>query len=144
MDQSGKRRHRTVKTQKAAKDFAASSRVEVNDGTHVADSASVTVGEAGDLWINSSQGLERTSLEQYQQHLRLQIAPFIGRTKLSRLSAPVVRAFADRLQEEGRSNTLVKYVIRGLGSLLSDAQERGLIVRNPVYELRVRRKGRHA
>jgi integrase len=59
------------------------------------------------------------------------------------LNAPRIRAFADRLREEDRSNTMVKYIIRSLGNLLSDAQERGLIVRNPVHELRVRRKGRN-
>jgi integrase len=145
IDQSGKRRHRTFKTQKAAKDFAASSRIEVNEGTHVADSASVTVAQAGDLWLKSAQGesLERTTLEQYQQHLRLHIIPFLGRTKLSKLNAPLIRAFADRLRDEGRSGTMVKYIIRSLGGLLSDAQERGLIVRNLVHELRVRRKGRN-
>ena len=37
---------------------------------------------------------------------------------------------------------MVKYVVRSLGALLADAQERGLIVRNPVRELRRRhRKG---
>jgi len=146
VDQSGTRRHKTFRTQKAAKDFEASSRIEVKEGTHVADSASVTVGQAGELWITTAeaQGLERTTLEQYQQHLRLHIMPFIGRTKLSKLNAPLIRAFADRLQEEGRSSTMVKYIIRSLGGLLSDAQERGLIIRNPVHELRVRRKGRRA
>ncbi|MGC1750675.1 MAG: site-specific integrase, partial [Pseudolabrys sp.] len=79
-------------------------------------------------------------LEQYQQHLRLHIVPFMGRTKLSKLTAPAVRAFADKLREEGRSGTMVKYIIRSLGGLLSDAQERGLIVRNPVIELRGRRR----
>ena len=66
VDQGGKRRHKTFKTQKAAKDFAASSKVEVKEGTHVANSASVTVIEAGDLWIKSAEamGLERTTLEQ--------------------------------------------------------------------------------
>lgn len=105
----------------------------------------MTVGQAGDLWIKSAEAmaLEQTTLEQYRQHLRLHIVPFIGRTKLSKLNAPLIRAFADRLQEEGRSSTMAKYIIRSLGGLLSDAQERGLIVRNPVHELRVRRKGRN-
>ena len=104
----------------------------------------MTIAEAGDFWIKSAEAedLERTTLEQYQQHLRLHILPFIGRTKLSKLNAPMVRAFADRLREEGRSGTLVKYVIRSLGGVLSDAQERGFIVRNPVHELRVRRRGK--
>jgi integrase len=36
---------------------------------------------------------------------------------------------------------MVKYVLRSLGALLADAQERGLIVRNPARELRARRRG---
>ena len=35
---------------------------------------------------------------------------------------------------------MVRYVTRSLGALLADAQERGLIVRNPVRELRRRRR----
>ncbi len=37
---------------------------------------------------------------------------------------------------------MVKYVVRSLGALLADAQERGLIVRNPVRELRRHRRRR--
>jgi len=66
--------------------------------------------------------------------------PFIGTTKLSKLTAPVVRAFTDKLLENGRSPTLTKYIKRSLGSLLADAQERGLAIRNPVHEVRHKRK----
>ena len=147
VDQQGRRILKTFDKKKDADTFAASSRVEVIEGTHVADSASVTVAEAGDLWIKSAEGsdppLERTTIEQYQQHLRLHILPFLGRTKLSKLNGPAVRAFSDRLRTEGRSGTMARYAIRSLGSLLSDAQERGLINRNPVHDLRSRRKGRN-
>jgi integrase len=147
-DQHGHRVLKTYPTKKAADDFAASCRVEVREGTHVADSASVTVKEAGELWLESAEAadLERTTLEQYRQHLRLHIEPLIGRTKLSQLNAPTVRAFEDRLRKgsenkEKCSPTMVKYLVRSLGALLADAQERGMIVRNPVRELRHRRKG---
>lgn len=147
VDQQGRRILKTFDKKKDADTFAASSRVEVIEGTHVADSASVTVSEAGDLWIKSAEAsdppLERTTIEQYQQHLRLHILPFLGRTKLSKLNGPAVRAFADRLRAEARSGTMARYVIRSLGSLLSDAQERGLINRNPVHDLRSRRRGRN-
>src|SRR5262249_27260827 len=82
------------------------------------------------------------SIEQYEQHLDLHIYPLLGKTKLSKLNVPTVRAFADRLRDLGRSGTMARYVVRSLGSLLSDAQERGLLVRNPVHEMRNRRKGR--
>lgn len=70
--------------------------------------------------------------------------PFIGKVKLAKLNVPFVRDFADKLRSDGRSPTMVKYVIRSLGSLLADAQERGLIIRNPVHELRSRRRHKHA
>jgi integrase len=145
-DQMGRRIQKAFAKKKEADAFAASSHVEVREGTHVADSASVTVTEAGDLWLKSAEAadLERTTLDQYRQHLRLHIEPLIGRTKLSQLNAPTIRAFEDRLRKgdekkEKCSATMVKYVVRSLGALLADAQERGLIVRNPVRELRRRR-----
>jgi integrase len=143
-DQGGRRRQKTFETQKAAKEWAASTHIEVKDGTHVADSGSITIIQAGELWIKTAEGadLERATLEQYKQHLNLHIVPFLGRTKLSRLTAPGIRAFADKLREEGRSATMVKYILRSLGGLISDAQERGLIVRNPVYELRRKRRSK--
>lgn len=141
-DQQGKRILKTFDKKKDADAFAASSRVEVIEGTHVADSASMTVAEAGDLWIKSAEAekLERTTIEQYEQHLRLHIVPLLGRTKLSKLNGPTIRAFTDQLVAAGRSQAMIKYIRRSLGSLLTDAQERGLIVRNPVRELKTRRK----
>jgi integrase len=141
-DGDGERRFKTFDKKKDAEKYEARSRVEVIDGNHVADSVSVTVKEAGELWLKSAEAndLEWTTIEQYRQHLRLHIIPFIGTTKLSKLTAPVVRAFTDRLQENGRSPTLAKYVKRSLGSLLADAQDRGLTIRNPVHEVRQKRK----
>jgi integrase len=66
----------------------------------------------------------------------LHIEPFLGRIKLSKLTVPAIHDFGDKLRASGRSGTMVKYVIRSLGSLLSDAQERGQIIRNPVHERR--------
>ena len=129
--------------------------VAVRDGTHVAQTASSTVGEAGEQWIVSGAhaGLERTTLAQYQQHLRHHIvgnaaspaadrAIFIGHLKLSQLNAPTIRAFEDRLRAGGRSPTMTRYVIRSLGALLSDAQERGHVRHNVVRELRSGRRQR--
>jgi integrase len=142
VDQQGARVLKTFERKKEADTFASTAAVEVREGTHVADSASVTVSEAGELWLSSAEkaGLERTTLDQYRQHLRLHIVPFIGRTLLSKLSVPAARAFEDRLQAEGRSPTLTRYVMRSLGAMLADSQERGLVVRNSVRELRGRRK----
>lgn len=144
VDAQGKRRLKTFKLKKDADQFAATATVEVREGVHVADSASVTVEAAGRFWLASAEasGLERSTINQYRQHLELHIAPLIGQTLLSKLTVPAVRAFEDQLRDRGRSSAMVRKVLVSLGSLLADAQERGLVVRNAVREKsRSRQKG---
>lgn len=143
-DTAGKRRLKTFKLKKEADRFAATASVEVREGVHVADSASVTVEKAGSLWIASgeSAGLERSSIDQRKSHLKHHINPLIGQTLLSRLTAPAVRDFEDTMRQKGRSPAMVKKVLTSLGSILSDANERGLATRNPVRDIRSSRKGR--
>lgn len=140
-DATGKRRLKTYDKKKDADAFAATAKVEIREGVHVADSASVTVAQAGTFWIASAEqnGLERATIVNYRQHLRLHIVPFIGGIKLSALSVPSIRAFEDKLRAEGRSPALVRKVLVSLGSLLADAQERGLVGRNVVRDRRGRR-----
>lgn len=142
-DTTGKRRLKTFRLKKEADAFAATASVEVREGVHVADSATITVKEAGELWLKScdNAGLERATTDQYRQHLRIHIEPMIGGTKLSKITAPAVRAFQEQLRENGRSAAMIKRVTVSLGSILSDAQERGLVVRNAVHEMSKRRKG---
>lgn len=141
-DQSGKRRHKTFRRKGDAEEYAAKTRVQIGEGVHVADSASVTISEAGALWLITCRDaqLEASTLDMYEQHLRLHINPFIAREKLSRISVPFVRAFQDRLHKEKRSPQMVRGIVGSLGAILADAQERGLIARNPVRELRTRRR----
>lgn len=140
-DGQGNRRQKTCKTKKAADTFAATAHVEVREGIHVADSASCTINVAGKLWIGAREraGRERTTIDQYQNHLDLHIGPLIGDKRLTSLSVPEVRAFEERLLDTGRSPSMTKKVLVSLGSLLADAQERGLVARNVVRDLRGRR-----
>jgi integrase len=152
VDQHGKRHLKTFERKKDADAYEASVKVDVRQGTHTPDSASITVAEAGELWINSAEksGLERTTIDAYRQHLRLHISPYLGRTRPSQLSAPMVRQFEDRLRHgvsaagstdiHERSPAMMKKVLGSLGALLADAQENGLVARNVVRELRSRRR----
>lgn len=144
VDTTGRRRLKTFRLKKEADQFAATATVEVREGTHVADSASVTVAAAGKFWIASGEtaGLERSTINQRRNHLDLHIVPLIGQTLLSKLTVPAVRAFEDQLRQEGRSAVMAKKVLTSLGSILSDANERGLATRNPVRDIRGSRKGR--
>jgi integrase len=141
-DQQGVRRQKTFARKKDADAWGSQTLVDVRKGEHVADSASVTVKQAGEAWIEScnADGLERTTIVQYRQHLDLHIVPFLGRTKLSQLSVPAVREFMDKLREEGRSAEMVKRVTVSLGSLIADAYDRGLVSRNVIREMTRRKK----
>jgi integrase len=141
-DQEGRRRHKNFKRKSDAIAYEANTRVQIGEGSHVPDSTSITVKEAGELWLRSSRnaGLEPSTIDMYDQHLRLHIAPFMGREKLAKLSVPFVRAFRDKLHDRGRSPAMVRGIVGSLGAILADAQERGLAVRNAVRELRSRRK----
>jgi len=146
-DQSGTRRLKTFDRKKDAEDFEANSKVEIKAGIHTADSASITVTEAGERWIAAciNAKLERTTVDSYRQHLNLHIKPFLGRRKLSELTIPIIKEFETALQtgtdtEKPRSHAMIKRVRSDLGALLSNAQEDGLIARNVVREIRSRRR----
>lgn len=143
VDTKGKRRLKTFAKKKEADAFAVTAAVEVRDGVHVADSASATVTQAAGFWIASAEaaGLERATVANYQSHVDLHIVPLIGAVKLTALNIPIVRSFEDQLRSSGRSADLTRKVLVSLGSLLADAQERGLVGRNVMREMRGRRKG---
>ncbi|AFL54002.1 integrase [Sinorhizobium fredii] len=141
LDAAGKRRLKTFTKKKDADAFAATAKVEIREGVHVADSASATVEEAGKLWLASARasGLERATIDDYERHLRMHIVPFLGASKLPALSIAKVRAFEDQLREADRSPAMVKKILVSLGSLIADAQERGLVARSVVRDMKGQR-----
>src|SRR5262249_55931366 len=116
--------------------------VAVRNGTHTAESKSVTVAKAAELWLESCEaaGLERTTLVAYRQHAELHVTPVLGALRLSQLTVPLVRGFEERLRKDGRSPVMVRIARRTLGALLADAQERGLVAQNVVYSRRKHRR----
>src|SRR6478735_8936385 len=81
VDQAGVRRLKTFPRKKEADAFAATATVEVREGVHTPASASVTVAEAAADWLKTADetGLERSTRDQYRQHVDLHIVPLIGR-----------------------------------------------------------------
>jgi integrase len=150
LDSRGKRkRHiKTFERKKDADTFHAQVRVDLGKGVHVPHSRSVTVEKAGRRWIDSACGaLERSTVDQYEQHLKYHINPLLGDLKLSALTVPVVRAWQDRLSADGRSPAMIRKVTTSLSTLLSDAMERGDVAQNVVKSMstsRKRGKGRKA
>lgn len=140
-DGAGKRHLKTFRLKKEADSFSATASVEVREGVHIADSASVTIEAAGKLWLASARaaGLERATVEDYERHVRLHINPHIGAMKLPALTIAKVRAFEDALRTADRSSAMTKKVLVSLGTLIADAQERGLVARNVVRDMKGRR-----
>lgn len=136
----GAGRHiKTFERKKDADAYLAKVRVDLTAGVHTSSKA--TVRDAGALWIaDASQRLERATVESYRQHLEQHIVPLIGDVKLADLTVPKVRAFADKLRDYGRSPVMIRKVIGDLGSILADAQERGLVAQNVVRSLSQRKK----
>lgn len=143
-DATGKRHRKMFERKKDAEAFLLGAKVEVRDGVHVPDSETITVREAGALWMRAgaAAGLERSSMDQRRQHLELHILPFLADVKLNKLTVPSIREFQDRLREAGRSADMARRVTVSLGSVLGDAQSRGLTIRNPVHEQSRSRSGR--
>jgi integrase len=128
-------------TKRDADAYMVKARGEVAAGTHVPDSQSVTVSEASDLWVQrgESDGLEATTVRQRRQHVDLHIKPLIGGTKLSRLTAPVIQEFVDRLLET-RSRAMARRVLTSLKGILGEAQRRGLIGHNPASAAKITKR----
>jgi integrase len=145
-DANGKRRRKSFKTKRAADDWRSETKVDIKQGTHIADSDSPTVAKAGKLWIAKCEedGLEASSVELYQGYLDNHIGPLIGDKRLNEMTVPAVAAFRSAMLAAGRSHYLADKVITHLGGLIADAQERGLATRNPVRERKRRRRGKSA
>ena len=126
---------------KEADRFAATAHLEVREGTHVADSTSATIRQAGELWISAIEraGRERSTVEQYRGHLDHHLFPMVGNVRLTTFGVPDARKLEEDLLDAGRSAAMTRKVMVSLGSLLTDAQERGLVSRNVVRDMRKRR-----
>jgi integrase len=131
-DQGGVRRQKTFDSRKAADAWMVAARGEVQHGIHTPSSTSLTIAEAGELWIaqGENDGLERSTLAQYRQHLDYHLKPLIGAVKLAALSPGAVQALRNDLIQGGRSRVMAKKVVGSLGAVLANAMSAGKVARN--------------
>jgi integrase len=144
-DQGGTRRQKTFPTKKAADAWLTTARHEVAHGVHTPESGSITVSEAGELWLRraETERLERSTVSKYRNHVELHINPALGAVKLAKLTAPMVEQFKDDLLAPGRlSWAMAKKVVGSLKAILAEAQRRGLTAQNVASPVRVRARGR--
>jgi integrase len=142
-DQGGKRHLKTFATKKAATGWLDTTRHEVKHGMHTPESTSITVAEAAALWIRRGEleKLERSTLNKYRNHVDLHIVPFLGATKLARLTAPGVEQFKDDLLER-LSLAMAKKVLGSLKGILAESVRRGMVAQNAASTVRIRARRR--
>lgn len=142
-DGAGKRRFKQFARKKDADAWITEAAWEVSKGVHTADSQSVTVAAAADLWIKTAEANERErgTVEQYRTVARLHIVPLIGAERLSKLSRPKVERFRDQLLET-RSKAMAGKAVRALSRIIAEAQRRGLVAQNVASAVKVTRQAR--
>lgn len=142
-DSAGKRRAKQFDRKRDAEGWATQAAWQVSQGVHTADSQSVTIKQAGDVWIArvEADDRERATVDNYRAILNRHIAPLIGAERLSRLNMPAVRTFADRLLES-RSRPTAARALHHLRMILKEAQGRGLVAQNVALGVRLPKAAR--
>jgi integrase len=142
-DGAGARRSKQFTRKRDAEAWITRAAWEVSRGVHTADSQSVTVEQAGNIWLarGEADNLERATLQNYRAILNRHIAPLIGAERLSRLTMPLVRTFADRLLET-RSRATAARALHHLRMILKEAQGRGLVAQNVALGVKLAKAGR--
>lgn len=145
-DAAGARRNKQFARKKDAEAFETQARHEVRQGTHTADSQSITVEQAGENWIarGRREGLEESTLDPYDQHLRLHILPKLGGRRLNQITRPMVEEFRDWLLDNGRSRAMAKRVLGSLTALIKEAERTGYVAQNVAKGVTVKRSGRES
>jgi integrase len=139
-DQAGTRRLKTFASKREAEAWAVEALHEVARGVHTPASASITVAVCFQRWIEhcEAEGLEFGTIRQRRQHLRLHVEPFIGREKLSELTAPQLYEFLDRLRSAGRSVAMRRKVLTNLKTAIGHAQSQGRVAQNVARGVRLK------
>ena len=117
--------------------------VAVDEGAHV-DANKITVGEHVLSRLAQWKGSGRISpktAERYEQLIRAQLLPFLGRVPLQRLKARDIEAWHTTLLTKGRqdgaggvSARTVSHVHKILSKTLREAVRHGLVVKNVATE----------
>jgi integrase len=142
-DGAGQRHIKTFERKKDADAYLTTVKHEVKEGVHTAISKSITVARAADDWISyiEGEGRERSTVEQYRQHVRQHIVPRIGNEKLAGLTSPRINAFRDALVK-AMSRAMAKKVLGSLKAILKDAKRRGNVAQNVAADVRITSHGR--
>ena len=145
-DQSGKWRLKTFPTKSAATEWSVTALHEVQTGTHTPASASKTVAEAWEQWIEDCEasGLEKSTVRQRCQHLKHHVSPHLGAVKLADLATPRIYDFDSAMRKAGTSLPMRRKIITNVKTMLSFAQGKGLVAQNVAVAVRIKSDDRNS
>ena len=144
-DQSGKRALKTFATKKEAEAWSVSALHEVSQGTHTRASASKTVTEAWELWLEQCEAdkLEFSTIRQRRQHLKVHVEHRIGHLRLSE-TTPQLYDFDSKLRQATTSIAMRRKIMTSLKTMLTFAQGRGLVAQNVARGVRIKTDSRES
>ena len=136
VDGAGKRRHKQFATKKEADAFLVHARGEVARGIHTAESASITLADAGKRWLAKCEenGLEQMTVERYRSTFEHHVKPKLGNSKLSKIGAPVIQSAVDDVSAR-LSKSSARKVLSCIASIYAQAMRDGKAVHNPAREV---------
>ena len=141
---NGKRKQETFATKREAERRWSEISAELHRGSHVSLADSLTVAQAGDLWIDRaiSEGLERSTYEEYRRVLSLHIVPLIGSVKLVGLTRADVEDLRDQLLSELSPKSATR-VFSYFKIIMKLAEDKGLIPTNVADKVKLVPSKRH-
>jgi integrase len=143
-DQSDRIRTRQFKKRAAAKAFQDTVTTAVQSGTHVHDRDSLTIAEAGKVWLDACKlgrdgrkPVEPHTLRVYRGHVNNHIVPRIGSLLVSKTRKRQIKSFRDDLLRDGVSRELTLKVISSLHGIFEEAIDNEQAVVNATKKVRV-------
>ncbi len=145
VDGQGKRRHKQFSTKKDADAFLLHARGEVSRGIHTAESASVTLAEAGERWLSkcAEDGLEQMTIERYRSTFEHHVNPKLGKLRLSKIGAPTIQRLVEDVSKI-LSRSSARKVLSCVTSIFAQAARDGRAAHNPAREIKLPRPPRGA
>jgi len=142
-DQKGERHIETFERKRDADARHDAVRVNVRKGIHTPVNRSITVEQAAKNWLArvEGEGVEQTTLDQYESHVRLHINPRVGGEKLATLTAPRIEGIRDDLMRDlGRA--MARKVLTSLKAIIKDAHRRGNVAQNVAASVVIKKDKR--
>lgn len=132
---TGKLIQRSVyaKTQKEVRQKLNEALRDLEDGTYVAPNK-MTVGEWLDIWLREyTLNIRPATKAAYEQHVRVHLKPFIGKTQLSKLLPhQIQQVYNDLLRKQELSPKTIKNIHGVLHRALEQAKKMGYLKNNPT------------